>query len=118
MNRIGKLVKDKTIFFCCDIQTNFMPLIHNIETVKLIGTQMAKASHILQIPVIATEQYSKYFGPTIPEIKKEFSSNSKIFEKKKFSMLTEEVFKEMKTHDRNQAILYGIEARKFNLFHP
>lgn len=112
MKSLGKLVKDKTIFFCCDIQTNFMPLIHNVDTVKIIGTQMAKASNVLNIPVVVTEQYSKYFGNTIPEIKKELSQNSKIFEKKKFSMITDEVLKEIKSYNRNQAILYGIEARK------
>jgi hypothetical protein len=55
--RFGKLLQSDCVFFSCDIQTNFMKLMHNVETVQHVGKQMAKASKILNIPLIITEQY-------------------------------------------------------------
>ena len=68
-------------------------------------------SFALDIPVIATEQYPKAFGKTREELSK---PKTIIFEKTKFSMITDEVDNELKkiglADDRNDIILTGAEA--------
>ena len=68
-------------------------------------------SFLLDIPVIATEQYPKAFGKTREELAK---PKTMIFEKTKFSMITEEVNNKLIEigggKERNNVILTGIEG--------
>ncbi|KAL0476413.1 isoc1, partial [Acrasis kona] len=116
MNRaksvIGKLALNKSFFLLCDVQDRFRPLIHNFESVLWVANTMSKASNILNVPMIITEQYPKALGHTCKEI--ELPPHQRIFEKKKFSMLDDEVSKHLEEEEsfkeRRQAVLFGIEA--------
>ena len=66
-------------------------MIFNFPAIVKNSERMIKASDILNIPVIATEQYPKAFGSTIESIKEKYHDNVFVFEKTKFSMITEEV---------------------------
>eukprot|EP00540_Astrosyne_radiata_P018879 CAMPEP_0116858744 /NCGR_PEP_ID=MMETSP0418-20121206/21366_1 /TAXON_ID=1158023 /ORGANISM="Astrosyne radiata, Strain 13vi08-1A" /LENGTH=157 /DNA_ID=CAMNT_0004492747 /DNA_START=121 /DNA_END=590 /DNA_ORIENTATION=+ len=70
-------------------------------------TSVAKA---LDIPVVATQQYTKVFGPTVAECFADSDHGTPIFEKKRFSMITEEVSQYLATLKRSSYILFGIEA--------
>eukprot|EP01080_Neovahlkampfia_damariscottae_P001798 gene1798-940_t len=109
MSKFGRLVKDNVAFFACDIQKNFMKIMPQAESVIFVGKQLTKASRILNTPIFITEQYPKYFGNTEPEITDELQ-NPKIYHKMKFSMLTEELEKDLITSGRKQIVLFGIEA--------
>lgn len=66
---------------------------------------MYKLSKVLRIPCFTTEHYS-VFGHTVPEL----SVDTPIYEKRMFSMLTEEVKTDFHQSGRQSAILVGIEA--------
>jgi isochorismate hydrolase len=74
-------------------------------------TSVAKA---LQIPIVATQQYTKVFGPTLPQVFADpvvdLESIAPIYEKKKFSMLTPEVTTRLTDLNKSSYIIVGIEA--------
>jgi len=90
-----------TLFLLCDVQERFRSLIYQAETVVNTSRYLVQISRELGIPVIATQQYTRAFGPTCPEIpltapEPEESGAPKatdipVFEKKLFSMITDEV---------------------------
>jgi nicotinamidase-related amidase len=75
---------------------------------------MANASNILHIPLIATEQYVKAFGHTVADIALNRVKNYHLLEKKKFSMMTDDLDKLLLENEmlskRKCVILYGIET--------
>ena len=66
-------------------------------------------ANALNIPVIVTEQYPKAFGVTVPEISLT-AADTKVFAKRKFSMLTDEASTHLYSLRRPQIILCGVEA--------
>ena|SRR3989338_9222263 len=109
---VGKLSRNRAIFFCCDVQERFRSLIHNFPSVLYVSSTMNQAASIMDIPFVTTEQYSKAFGKTCPEVGLPTDKpNYYLFEKKKFSMLTDEVNEVLKKNpNRDQIVLFGIEA--------
>jgi isochorismate hydrolase len=67
---------------------------------------MYKLSKLLSIPCFTTEHYSKVFGHTVPDL----LIDTPVYEKRAFSMLTEEVKEAFAHTGRESAILVGIEA--------
>lgn len=71
-------------------------------------TLSLKASRVLGIPPILTEQYPKGLGPTVPELG---ASDLKAYAKTSFTMMIEEVERQLEAlGNPKQAILCGIEA--------
>ncbi|GFH56734.1 isochorismatase hydrolase [Chaetoceros tenuissimus] len=118
---VGKLSPSTTAFFLCDIQERFRPLIYNTETIVNTAQYLTSMSKELSIPLIATQQYTKVFGNTLTDCFAngqtdidELIQKNRIFEKKKFSMMTDEVQSYLDTNEefqnRNSIVLFGIEA--------
>ena len=118
---VGKLSPSTTAFFLCDIQERFRPLIYNTETIVNTAQYLTSISKELSIPLIATQQYTKVFGNTLTDCFAngqtdidELLQKNRIFEKKKFSMMTDEVQSYLDTNDefqnRKSIVLFGIEA--------
>jgi nicotinamidase-related amidase len=109
---VGKLKPESSLLMICDIQTKFRPLIWRGETVVRTAQYMTSVAKALNIPTVATQQYTKVFGPTVPEV---FASpadleNCPKFEKKQFSMMTEEVKAHVEPLQKTSFLLVGIEA--------
>lgn len=109
---VGKLHPKTTAILLCDVQERFAPLIYNSETVIQTCRYMTSVAKELRIPVVATQQYTKAFGPTVKEC---FATpdellSTPIFEKKLFSMITPEVQHAMNDLERETYIIMGIEA--------
>lgn len=104
---IGKLSPLTTTFLLCDVQERFRDIIHNSETMINTSSFLTQTARVLEIPVVATEQYPKAFGHTVKQID---VSNVKLFEKKLFSMVTDEVNAHLSTLGRHNYVLYGIET--------
>ncbi|CAM9301153.1 unnamed protein product [Pylaiella littoralis] len=115
--RVGKLLAEKTVFFECDIQERFRDLIYNMPSVISTAKFLLEVSKELDVPCVATEQYPKALLHTVQELnigEEPDKIDAKIFEKKLFSMCTDEV----KTHVANglpngkptDVVLFGIEA--------
>jgi len=72
-------------------------------------TSVAKA---LDIPIVVTQQYTKVFGETVEDTfeDREHFQSCKKFEKKKFSMCTDEVKSHLSGLNKKSIVLFGIEA--------
>jgi len=104
---ISRVKADRAVLFVCDIQDRFRPLIHNMETVINQTKFLSEVSDVMGIPTVVTEQYPKAFGKTCSDLNLE---GKPCFEKKQFSMMTDEVTEHFKSLGRDQVIMCGIEG--------
>lgn len=109
---VGKLRPETTAMLLVDIQERFRPLIFRSETVVQTAKYMTSVAKALDIPVVVTQQYTKVFGETVKECfaTEEELNETPIFEKKKFSMCTEQVSEHLSNLNRTSYIVFGIEA--------
>jgi len=109
---IGKLRPENTVFLLCDIQERFRPITWRGETIIRTANYMTSVAKALHIPIVVTQQYTKVFGETVPDVFKDQDhfKSCKRFEKKKFSMCTAEVKSHLNFLNKNSVVLFGIEA--------
>ena len=88
--------------------TGVMPLDAAQAVIKNSGI-LAQAALMLEVPVIATEQYPKGLGRTVPELLT-LLPNIKPVEKMTFSCMAEPKFTRHLTRDHSQIVLAGMEA--------
>lgn len=80
----------------------------NAENEVKQAEKIIKASEILNIPVLVSEQYPKGLGQTLPELK---NDKEKYIEKTSFSLLKEDSALDMiRLFHKKQIILFGIET--------
>jgi len=112
---VGKLSPATSCLLLCDIQERFSPLIYKTDTIVSTAQFLTSVGRALNIPVVATQQYTKAFGPTVSGCFADAADleATPIFEKKLFSMLTPEVRDHLarpEMKDRTSYVLFGIEA--------
>lgn len=110
---VGKINPNNTALLVCDVQERFRPLIHKMETVINTTKLMTSVAKELDIPMVATQQYTKVFGATVHDAfadPSDVGTLVPVFEKKKFSMMTDEVSDHLKKLGRTSYLLVGIEA--------
>lgn len=109
---VGKLRPETTAMLLVDIQERFRPLIYNSETVVQTARYMTSVAKALDIPLVVTQQYTKVFGETVKECfaEQQDLEATPIYEKKLFSMCTEEVASHLSKLNRSSYIMFGIEA--------
>ena len=109
MTSLGLLSREKTVFVLVDIQEKFLPVINNIDEVIKNANILAKASGILKIPLIVTEQYPKGLGHITNKIT--LPSDYSLIEKTHFSCFgSPEFIEKIRTLKINSIVLFGIEA--------
>ena len=102
------LNKQDTAALVIDIQDKLFQVMHRKEDLLKDVVKLLKGCQILNLPIIATEQYPKGLGPTLPEIKL-FLEEKQIFPKMSFSGYPV-VEGCLQTLGRKNIILLGIEA--------
>ena len=119
---LGRLAPATSCLLLCDVQERFRPIIHNMESVISASNFLLRVGAALDVPCVATEQYSKVFGPTIPDVLsspaadggKPSALSPPTFEKKLFSMCTPEVVSHLRgltpRGPPSDYVLFGIEA--------
>src|SRR3989338_1242210 len=106
MNHLGIINKENTAFVLIDLQEKFVPVIYDIDCITKNIDVLVKASRILGLPLIATEQYPKGLGHTINKIEID-----KIIEKISFSCFDNNEFKnKLRNLKAKILVLFGIEA--------
>lgn len=107
--RVGRLRSETCVFFLCDIQERFRPLIYRMPSVIHVAQIMVRSAKILDIPLIITEQYPQRLGNIVSEIDTSYGFK---FAKTKFSMYSKEVEDKLKSFNRDlkSVVLFGIEA--------
>jgi len=86
---VARAVASDIVFFECDIQFKLEKHIIGFASIAHNAGRIAQAAKIMDIPVIATRQ--KNFGDISPVITKHHHEGVKVFEKKTFSMLDDDV---------------------------
>ncbi|KAG1679071.1 Isochorismatase domain-containing protein 1 [Nymphon striatum] len=97
---------DSTLCLLCDMQEKFRPAISFFPEILTTCNKLVKCLKILEIPLIATEQYPKGLGSTVEEL--DISHAVGIFPKTKFSMVIPEI--EEHLQNISTVILFGLEA--------
>lgn len=101
---------DNTLILIVDIQEKLLNAVFNKEIVEKKSEIVAKASSILEIPVVVSEQYPKGLGETVSEIKNNLV-NASFFEKTTFNALeVSELCNEIKNSGKKQVVVVGIET--------
>jgi nicotinamidase-related amidase len=100
------LQRDRSAFVIVDIQERFRPAVREFDRVASGAAVLARAAGILGIPLVASEQYPKGLGRTVPEVEEHLGEVRPI-EKTVFSAARADGFD---LQGRDQAVLCGIES--------
>lgn len=96
-----------------DIQEKLAPAMPPEARREVLATAqtLLTAADELAIPVVATEQYPKGLGQTIPEVSGHFPPDASVITKDSFSCCGETGFTEaLSATGRNQVVIAGMEA--------
>lgn len=110
---IGKftLDRDKAVLVVIDVQQRLVP---SMDPVVYAGVQRSidcavRGAELLGVPVVATEQYPKGLGPTVPELAA--ACTGKVIEKLSFGCCGEPAFLDyLRGLGRTQVLVTGMEA--------
>jgi len=104
------LDRKESLLLIIDVQEKLVRALDKDVVVTRTAT-LAKAAKILEVPIIATQQYSNGLGQTVEAVKQNFSSDTQIFEKSAFSAVKETGFVEiLKSFNKKQIVVCGIET--------
>jgi nicotinamidase-related amidase len=105
-----RIIRDDTVAVLVDMQEKLFPHIDGKEALLTRCIQLIKGFHLLEVPVVVTEQYVKGLGSTLPELKEVLQTYEPI-EKITFSCCGSYQFMQ-KIIDcgRSNVVLFGIEA--------
>ncbi len=105
-----RIPQNQTTAVIVDIQERLFPFIHEHDTLAENTVKLLKGLIILDIPILATQQYTKGLGPTISQISEVFK-DFEVIEKLTFSCYGESNFvKALKNSGKKYVLLMGIEA--------
>lgn len=101
------LNSDDSLLIIVDIQEKLVKMLES-DNIHINASKLFQTAEILNIPIIVTEQYPKGLGATIAELQ---NKNCKYYEKTAFNALLEEqIFDALKSENKNQILLCGIET--------
>ena len=109
---LGRINPATSAVFLCDMQEKFRPMISHFNQVVLNSNRVLNAAKVMDMPVLASEQYPKGIGYTVPEIelaKFQITAHSKSCFTMAFPALMEELRSEQP--DTKSIILCGIETQ-------
>ncbi len=105
----SKITNNNSVVMVIDIQEKLLPVIENKEEVLSNTKLLLKASKVLGIKTIITEQYPKGLGNTVAEIN---TNDSKVIEKTSFSVCVDHKKKidKLIKKGKTKFIIAGIET--------
>jgi nicotinamidase-related amidase len=99
-----------SFLFIVDVQERLAPAIEGADTVIANADRLIRAARRLDVPVVASEQYTKGLGHTVPALRSHLDPAERL-EKTTFDATREP---ELRGHlaglDRDQAVILGTEA--------
>ena len=100
----------RSLLLIVDIQERLAPAILNADAVVANATKLIQAAQHLSVPILASEQYPKGLGHTVPTLQEKLPPDA-VFEKTHFSCFGEAGFAErLRQTQRDQIIICGMEA--------
>ena len=105
-----RVTADASIGLIIDIQERLYPHIARKEALLDRTRLLVRGLHILGLPVLLTQQYTKGLGPTIPEVQGLFN-DSHALEKRSFSCMDDELIAaRLKAAGKRFVLIAGIET--------
>jgi nicotinamidase-related amidase len=102
--------REQSLLLIVDIQEKLAPAILNADMVVANAAKLIHAAKHLSVPMLASEQYPKGLGRTIPTLR-ELLPPETLFDKTHFSCLGESGMAErLQQQQRRQIIVCGMEA--------
>jgi len=106
---VPRIMAKQSAILVIDIQEKLLPHIHNAGAIVPQIGRLIDGAKALGVPVIATEQYRKGLGVTVPEIASRLVG-VQVFEKLKFSACVEPVREVLAKQGTRCVVVCGIEA--------
>lgn len=104
------LDKENSLLLIIDVQERLVNALDKQIVVSRTAT-LAKATKIMGIPVIATQQYPKGLGLIVESVKQNLAPETPIIDKTSFSAVKEEGFLDvLKSFNKKQIVICGIET--------
>jgi nicotinamidase-related amidase len=104
------LRREQSLLLVVDIQEKLAPAISNADGVVANVAKLIRAAQQLHVPILASEQYPKGLGRTLPVLRNLLAADA-LFDKTHFSCLAEPgVADRLQQYQRRQIIVCGIEA--------
>ncbi|MBD3335328.1 MAG: isochorismatase family protein [Candidatus Eisenbacteria bacterium] len=104
------LDSSRSVLVVIDVQEKLLPHIHRREDVVRSIVRLIEGCRILDVPVLATEQYTRGLGPTDPAVR-DALREAPLLEKMSFACQDHEPFAAaLRETGRRQVLLCGIEA--------
>jgi nicotinamidase-related amidase len=105
-----RVTAESSIGLIVDIQERLFPHIAQKEALLARTSLLIKGLHILGLPVLVTQQYTKGLGPTIGEIQQLFPAFSAL-EKRSFSCVDDAAIAgQLRTAGKKFVLIAGIET--------
>ncbi|KAK2192758.1 hypothetical protein NP493_23g03000 [Ridgeia piscesae] len=108
---LGNIKVEQTVFFLCDMQEKFKPVIAYFKEILEVAKRLVTASKYLEIPLVVTEQYPKGLGRTVTDLQVGHAAG--LIHKTKFSMVVpevEELMARLCSGNVRHVVLFGIET--------
>jgi nicotinamidase-related amidase len=102
-----KLDSERAALVVIDVQEAFRKAVPSFSEVADASATLVRGAAAIGVPIVATEQYPKGLGATVPEIADHMPADVQPVDKVRFSATEAERFD---LGDRDQAILCGIET--------
>ncbi len=100
-----------SVLLLVDIQEKFRPTIAGMEALIDRSEILVRSAMRLGIPVLATEQYPKALGDTVPELRERLPDKQAYFPKLRFSSYGCDALRQsLEASKRKQVLLAGIET--------
>jgi nicotinamidase-related amidase len=103
----GRLDPERAALVVVDVQEGFRPAIPGFERITAATATLIRGAEQIGIPVIATEQYPKGLGETVPEVAEALPAGVEPLEKLDFAASEADGFD---LGGRDQAIVCGVET--------
>lgn len=104
------LEADRVVLVTVDFQERLLPAMFNGSDAYDVACRLAEVFNILGLPVLATEQYPRGLGSTLPQLREQLSDDC-VFEKTQFSCMgSKEFAAKFRNLGKSQVVLAGIES--------
>lgn len=100
---------ENTAVIVVDIQERLLPVMNEAERLTAQCKMLLEGAQILELPILATEQYSKGLGPTIEPLRG-FLVPERTYEKKVYSFAVDELLDALGQLESENVIVIGIET--------
>lgn len=107
---VPRLDDEHTALLVVDMQEKLLPVIAEHERITAQVGKLLDGANALELPVLATEQYPRGLGPTVPELADRMTGVRCKPEKMKFSSCIEPIREELARLGARSVVVAGIEA--------